>query len=57
VLEREFLGEFVRYTVGVGEDLRLTADQTHHLGQPVYDLGQPVHVGIETAQIRVLRSA
>jgi iron(III) transport system ATP-binding protein len=53
IIEREFLGEFVRYIVKVG-DVSLIADQTHHVGQPVYETAQRVHVGIDTAQLRVL---
>jgi iron(III) transport system ATP-binding protein len=53
IAEREFLGEFVRYIVKIGE-LPLIADQTHHVGEPVYDTGQRVHVGVDTTQLRVL---
>jgi len=51
--EREFLGEFVRYVVNV-QDVGLTVDQTHHLGQPVYEPGARVHVGVDTTQVRLL---
>ena len=51
--EREFLGEFVRYVVNV-QNVGLTVDQTHHAGQPVFDPGAPVHVGVDTAQVRLL---
>jgi iron(III) transport system ATP-binding protein len=53
VTEREFLGEFVRYIVTVGE-VPLIADQTHHVGQPVYEPGARLHVGVDTTQLRVL---
>jgi len=53
VLEREFLGEFVRYAVNV-RDAHLTVDQTHHVGRPVYEPGQRLYVRIDPAQIRIL---
>ena len=53
VLEREFVGEFVRYVVAVRNE-RLTADQPHHVGEPVYEPGQRIHVGVDAAQLRVL---
>jgi iron(III) transport system ATP-binding protein len=53
VEEREFLGEFVRYVVKVS-DVALTVDQTHHLGQPVFEPGQSVYAGIDLAQLRLL---
>jgi iron(III) transport system ATP-binding protein len=53
VAEREFLGEFVRYVVNV-QDVGLTVDQTHHAGQPVYEPGARVHVGVDTTQVRLL---
>ncbi len=53
VLEREFVGEFVRYVVTVNNE-KLTADQPHHVGEPVYEPGQRVHIGVDAAQLRVL---
>jgi iron(III) transport system ATP-binding protein len=53
ILEREFLGEFVRYMVKVREE-RLTVDQAHHVGHSVYEPGQQVHVRVDAAQLRVL---
>ena len=55
VEQREFLGEFVRYAVKVA-DVSLIVDQTHHLGQPVFEPGERVHVGVDIAQVRVLAS-
>ncbi|MBI3373744.1 MAG: ABC transporter ATP-binding protein [Betaproteobacteria bacterium] len=56
ILEREFLGEFVRYIIDVA-GASLTVDRPHHVGHPVYAAGQPVHVGVDTAQLRLLRTA
>jgi iron(III) transport system ATP-binding protein len=53
VAEREFLGEFVRYVVNV-QDVALIADETHHVGQRVYEPGARVHVGVDTTQVRLL---
>ena len=53
VAEREFLGEFVRYVVNV-QDVGLIVDQTHHVGQPVFEPGARVHVGVDTTQVRLL---
>jgi len=57
VLEREFLGEFVRYSVNI-RGATLTADMTHHVGHSVFEAGRQVHVRVDAAQLRVLpRSA
>ncbi|MBX9810426.1 MAG: ABC transporter ATP-binding protein [Burkholderiales bacterium] len=53
VAEREFLGEFVRYTVRVG-DTDLIADQPHYSGHPIHVPGNRVKVGINPAQVRLL---
>lgn len=54
IIERsEFLGEFTRYEVRVGEQ-RVTADQAHHAGLGLYSPGAPVSIGLEPAQIRLL---
>ncbi len=50
---REFLGEFVRYTVRIGQT-DLTADQPHHTGDPGFAPGAAVRVGINPAQVRLL---
>ncbi len=56
VVERsEFLGEFTRYEVRVGEQC-ITADQTHYAGLSIYRPGAPVSIGLEPAQIRLLAS-
>jgi iron(III) transport system ATP-binding protein len=54
VIEREFLGEFVRYTVRVGAT-DLTADQPHYMGEPGFAPGAAVRIGINPAQVQLLR--
>ncbi|MGY0768327.1 ABC transporter ATP-binding protein [Bordetella bronchiseptica] len=49
----EFLGEFTRYQVQIGEQ-RLTADQHHLAGLSPFPVGAPVAVGLEPTQIRLL---
>ncbi len=53
VAEREFLGEFVRYAIDIGET-KLIADQPHFGGHPVRAPGSRVKVGFDPAQIRLL---
>ncbi len=53
VTQREFLGEFVRYTVRIGQT-ELTADQPHHTADPGFAPGATVRVGINPAQVKVL---
>ena len=55
VTEREFLGEFVRYTVKVG-DADLIADQPHFIGSASYAPGARLKVGINPAQMRLLKA-
>jgi iron(III) transport system ATP-binding protein len=55
VVQREFLGEFVRYTVKVGQ-AELTADQPHYTADPGFAPGATVRVGINPAQVKVLPS-
>jgi len=55
VVSREFLGEFVRYTVRVG-DTDLVADQPHHTGEPGFAPGAAISVGINPVQVRLLRA-
>jgi iron(III) transport system ATP-binding protein len=50
---REFLGEFVRYTVTAGGQ-SLVADQIHHAGAQGFAPGAAVHLGIPVAQLRIL---
>jgi len=50
---REFLGSLVRYSVSVGAQT-LLVDDTHQIGRPTYDIGQPVVLGLETRQVRIL---
>ncbi len=49
----EFLGEFTRYQVQIGEQ-RLTADQSHLAGLSAFPVGAPVSIGLEPTQIRLL---
>jgi iron(III) transport system ATP-binding protein len=49
----EFLGEFTRYQVQVGEH-RVTADQSHLAGLSPFPVGAPVSIGLEPSQIRLL---
>ncbi len=53
VEQREFLGEFTRYRVRVG-DSTLTADQAHYTGMLPFPLAAPVRLGIDASQIRYL---
>jgi len=53
VAAREFLGEFTRYHVRVG-DRTLAVDQAHLGGQPAFAAGASVSLAIEPAQIRLL---
>ena len=54
IIERsEFLGEFTRYEVRVG-DQHVTADQSHYAGLSLYRPGAPVAIGLEPTQIRLL---
>ena len=53
VTEREFLGEFVRYTVKV-RDAELIADQPHFSGSPSYAPGAAVKLGVNPVQVRLL---
>jgi iron(III) transport system ATP-binding protein len=53
IMEREFLGEFIRYRIDVrGTDI--VADQPHYGGNGEFKPGTQVNVGIEPAQIRLL---
>jgi iron(III) transport system ATP-binding protein len=49
----EFLGEFSRYRVRVGE-VALLSDQPHYAGQPMHAAGTPARLGIEPGQVRFL---
>ncbi len=49
----EFLGEFARYRVRVGE-IALMADQAHYCGVPMFPHGAHVRLGIEPTQLRFL---
>jgi len=51
----EFLGEFSRYRVRVG-DLALLSDQPHYAGAAMFPPGAPVRLGIEPSQLRYLDS-
>ncbi len=49
----EFLGEFTRYQVQIGEQ-RLTADQSHLAGLSPFPGGAPVSIGLGPTQVRLL---
>ena len=53
VAEREFLGEFIRYTVHAG-NAHIVADQAHYTGARSFAPGDAVTLGIQPQQIRVL---
>src|SRR5258705_3744328 len=53
VSAREFLGEFIRYSVKVGA-AEIVADQAHYTGARTYAPGDTVSLGIQPAQIRIL---
>ena len=53
VTEREFLGEFVRYRVKVG-DTDFIADETHFIGGTSYVPGNRVKLGINPVQVKLL---
>jgi iron(III) transport system ATP-binding protein len=53
VVEREFLGEFIRYTVHAGK-ADIVADQAHYTGARSFAPGDTVKLGIQPQQIRVL---
>ena len=55
VVEREFLGEFVRYKVSA-DGVELIVDQPHYAGEPGFAPGTKVRVGIDCAQMKLLRS-
>jgi iron(III) transport system ATP-binding protein len=49
----EFLGEFTRYRVRVG-NIGITADQAHYCGMAPFARSTSVRIGIDTSQIRYL---
>ena len=51
----EFLGEFSRYRVRVG-DVAVLTDQPHYAGLPMFVPGAPVQLGIEPGQLRYLQA-
>jgi iron(III) transport system ATP-binding protein len=53
VTEREFLGEFVRYTVKV-RDTELIADQPHFIGSATYAPGTAIKLGVNPLQLKLL---
>ncbi|HET9402976.1 MAG TPA: ABC transporter ATP-binding protein [Burkholderiales bacterium] len=53
VTEREFLGEFVRYSVTAGA-AELVVDQPHYMGESGFAPGAAVRVGLNPAQARLL---
>ena len=55
VLASEFMGEFSRYRVRVG-DVCIVADQPHYSGLAMFPAGAKVRLGIEPTQVRFLDS-
>ncbi len=53
VQESEFLGEFTRYQVRIGQAV-LTADAPHLSATPIYARGARVQVAIDPAEVRAL---
>jgi iron(III) transport system ATP-binding protein len=53
VASREFLGEFTRYHVRVGQRL-LAVDEAHHAGRPLHAPGAAVQLGLQPGQARLL---
>ena len=53
ITAREFLGEFIRYTVRAGR-ADIVADQAHYTGARSFVPGDSVKLGIQPGQIRVL---
>ncbi|MEY3663908.1 MAG: hypothetical protein RLZZ153_90 [Pseudomonadota bacterium] len=53
VLEREFMGEFVRYRLAV-QGIELLADRPHRGGAPEFDIGARVSAGVYPADLRAL---
>ena len=49
----EFLGEFMRYDVRVGDAI-VVADQPHLHGTPALAIGTPVRLGVAGAEIRLI---
>ena len=55
VEQSEFLGEFMRYRVRVGEH-RVTADHPHMAGMLPFGIGSRVVLGVQPSQVRFLAS-
>ncbi|MFQ5765630.1 MAG: ABC transporter ATP-binding protein [Rhodospirillales bacterium] len=53
VQHREFLGNLIRYAVAVGESVILV-DDTHQAGRRAFDVGDPVALGFDVDQVRIL---
>ncbi len=53
VRRREFLGNIIRYAVGVGEHL-LLVDDTHQTGHRAFDVGAEVALYLSPNQVRLL---
>ncbi|MEO7152494.1 MAG: ABC transporter ATP-binding protein [Burkholderiaceae bacterium] len=48
----EFLGEFTRYQIRVGQQ-RLAVDHPHHVGLSRFPVGEAVSLGIDPSQVRL----
>ncbi|MES2561743.1 MAG: ABC transporter ATP-binding protein [Pseudomonadota bacterium] len=53
IVALEFVGEFVRYTVRVGDTLLIT-DEPHFIGRSTHQLDTAIYVGLDPDQVRVL---
>ncbi len=53
VTEREFLGEFIRYRIAVGDSI-VIADQPHFGGNVEFVPGHSVSIGIDLGQLKLL---
>ncbi len=53
VAEREFVGQFVRYSIRL-PGTTMIADEPHYIGHLTHQPDEPIHVGIDPAQLRVL---
>ncbi len=51
---REFLGNLLRYSVAVGDDM-LVVDETHHADGRAFAVGDNVLVGLGVEQVRILK--
>ena len=53
IQHREFLGNLLRYSVAIGDDI-LLVDDTHHPGRRAFAVSDEVVVGLRGEQVRIL---